>query len=207
MTDQEAADLPARDAVETPGGEVAFRGVSAVIPASSDEKKKILRERAKKLAQRPETQDQDQECLAVIEFMLGHERYAVEVDYVREVYSLRDLTPVPCVPSFVLGIINVRGQVISVIDVKEFFDLPKTEITEGYRVIIIGNEEMELGILSDAVAGERKVPLEMIQSDTSALRGLREGYIRGVTADRLIIINTERMLSDESIVVHQEIAG
>jgi len=205
MTAPEAADPPAGDVVETQSRQPASYAGLVTAGVAQDEKKRILRERAKKLAQRPDTEGRDQESVEVIEFMLAHERYAVEVEYVREVYPLKDLTPVPCVPSFVLGIINVRGQVISVVDVKEFFDLPRTEITDGHRVIIVGNELMELGIVSDAVLGEKKVPMEVIQSDTSALMGLREGYVRGVTTDRLIIINIERMLSDESIVVHQEV--
>ncbi|MCA1960109.1 MAG: chemotaxis protein CheW [Desulfomonile sp.] len=207
MTGPEAADPPSQDLVAAPGPVANAPAGSVAVVASLDDKKRILRERAKKLAQRPDAHGRDQECLEVIEFMLAHERYAVEVNYVREVYPLKDLTRVPCVPSFVLGVINVRGQVISVVDVKEFFDLPKKELTDDYRVIIVNNEEMELGIASDSVLGERKVPLNVIQKDTSALRGLREGYIRGVTTDRLIIINIDSLLSDESIVVHQEVGA
>lgn len=206
MSDREAAEAGANSLVESQSRDAALHGGTLTTGMSLDEKKRILRERAKKLARRPDTRDRDQECLAVIEFMLAHERYAVEVDYVREVYPLKDLTRVPCVPSFVLGIINVRGQVISVIDVKEFFDLPRKDFDEGFRVIIVGDEAMELGILSDAVLGETRVPLAMIQSDTTALKGLREGYVRGVTADRLIIINIERLLSDDRIVVHEEVS-
>lgn len=207
MTDPQAADHPVPEVAESSRRDAAVSVRTTAVGIPLDEKKRILRERAKKLAQRPDAQGRDQECLEVIEFMLAHERYAVEVEYVREVYPLKDLTRVPCVPSFVVGIINVRGQVISVVDVKEFFDLPTKEITDGYRVIIVGNDTMEMGIVSDAVLGERKVPLDIIQSDTSALRGLREGYVRGVTTDQLIIINIERLLLDEGIVVHQEVAG
>jgi len=205
MTGPEAADRSEHELVATTGRDTDLSTGSVAVAVSPDEKKRILRERAKKLAQRPDAEGRDQECLEVIEFMLAHERYAVEVDYVREVYPLKDVTRVPCVPSFVLGVINVRGQVISVVDVKEFFDLPGKELTDEYRVIIVNNDEMELGIVSDSVLGERKIPLNVIQTDTTALRGLREGYIRGITADRLIIINIDRLLSDEGIVVHQEV--
>jgi len=205
MTGPEAADRSQHDLAATTVRDTDLSTGSVAVAVSPDEKKRILRERAKKLAQRPDAEGRDQECLEVIEFMLAHERYAVEVDYVREVYPLKDLTRVPCVPSFVLGVINVRGQVISVVDVKEFFDLPGKELTDEYRVIIVNNDEMELGIVSDSVLGERKIPLNVIQADTTALRGLREGYIRGITTDRLIIINIDRLLSDESIVVHQEV--
>jgi purine-binding chemotaxis protein CheW len=172
---------------------------------SLEEKKVILRERARKLAHKPESGDQDGECLVVVEFMLAHERYAIEMDYIREVYPLRDLTPVPCTPSFVLGIINVRGQVISVADVKEFFDLPKKDLTDDHRVLIVGNDNMDMGILADRVVGERRIPLHEIQAELPTLKSVREGYIRGVTKDRLVVMNINKLLNDENIVVHQEV--
>lgn len=171
----------------------------------SDEKQRILRERARKLARKPEAEEGLEAFLEVIEFVLADERYAIEVEFVREVCLLKDLTPVPCTPSFILGIINVRGQVISVMDVREFFDLPKREVTDSCRVLILKNRVMELGILADSVAGERKIPLDGIQSDMPALAGIREHYIKGVAGDRLVVINAERLLSDDKIVVHQEV--
>lgn len=108
---------------------------------SAAEKKNILRERALKLAKKRDTGRQDGETLEVIEFTLAHEHYAVEMSYIREVYALKDLTPVPCTPSHILGIINLRGQVISVTDVREYFDLPKREISDQFRVLVVKNFE------------------------------------------------------------------
>jgi purine-binding chemotaxis protein CheW len=172
---------------------------------SAEEKKRILRERAQKLAKPPEEDSQTQECLEVIEFVLAHERYAMDVRYVKEVYPLKDLTPVPCTPSFVLGIINVRGQVVSVTDIKHFFNLPAKEPTDQAKVLILKNHKMEMGILADAVIGERKIPLVDIQSDLPTLRGLREHYVRGVTQDRLVVMDVEKVLLDDAIIVHQEV--
>ncbi len=172
---------------------------------SAAEKKNILRERALKLAKKRDTGRQDGETLEVIEFTLAHEHYAVEMSYIREVYALKDLTPVPCTPSHILGIINLRGQVISVTDVREYFDLPKREISDQFRVLVVKNSNMELGILAESVVGERKVPLEDIQSQLLASQSVKEGYIKGVTKERLIIMDMEKFLSDESIVVYQEV--
>jgi purine-binding chemotaxis protein CheW len=171
------------------------------------EKKRILKERARKLAQRSETLEKEEESLQIIEFMLAHERYGVDVEYVKEVYPLKDLTPIPCTPSFVLGIINVRGQVFSVVDIRDFFDLPKHEITASFRIIIVKNENMEFGILADAVIGERKIPLNKIQVDMPSLQGIRSHYVKGVTSERLIIMDVEKLLSDESIIVHEEVGS
>jgi purine-binding chemotaxis protein CheW len=170
------------------------------------EKKSILRERALKLAKKIDTGQRDGETLEVIEFTLAHEHYAVEMAYIKEVYALKDLTPVPCTPSHILGIINLRGQVISVTDIRGFFDLPKKEISDQFRVLVLKNSNMELGILAESVLGERKVPLEDIQSQLVGSKAVSEGYIKGVTKERLIIMDMEKFLSDENIVVYQEVA-
>jgi len=173
--------------------------------APINDKKRILKERALRLARRPDTDAIREECLDVIEFMLAHERYAVEVNYVREVYPLKDLTPVPCTPSFVLGIMNVRGQVLSVTDIREFFNLPRKEITDTNRVLILKNNKLELGVLAEAVLGERKIPIDEVHPDVPTLRGAREQYVRGVTKERLIILDANKLLSDDGIVVHEEV--
>jgi purine-binding chemotaxis protein CheW len=185
--------------------ETAPAPVSVIRSASQEEKKRILRERAIKLAHPPEEDDKSQQFLEVIEFWLAHERYAVEVEFVREVYPLKDLTPVPCTPPFVLGIINIRGQIVSVTDIKQFFDLPKKAISDQSRVLILKNHKMELGILADMVVGERKLPLADIQTDMPSFVGQREHYVRGVTQDRLVVMNADKFLSDDAIVVHQEV--
>lgn len=200
---------PPADALVPGTGSVLRETTPAQAPVirtvSEDDRKRILKERALKLAQPPEEDDKSRQFLEVIEFWLAHERYAVEVEYVREVYPLKGLTPVPCTPSFVLGIINIRGQIVSVTDIKQFFDLPRKEITDQSRVLILRNHKMELGILADAVVGERKIPLTDIQSDMPSFIGPREHYVRGVTQDRLVVMNADKFLSDDAIVVHQEV--
>jgi purine-binding chemotaxis protein CheW len=187
------------------GEETAPVPVSGIRALSGEEKKKILKERALKLAHPPEAEDRTQQFFEVIEFLLAHERYAVEVAFVREVYPLKDLTPVPCAPPFVLGIINIRGQIVSVTDIKQFFDLPRKEITDQAKVLILQNQKMELGILADAVVGERKIPVADIQSDMPSFIGAREQYVRGVTKDRLVVMNVDKFLCDDALVVHQEV--
>jgi purine-binding chemotaxis protein CheW len=178
---------------------------SSITQVTEEDKKKILKERALKLAQKADEDRAAGESLDVIEFMLAHERYAIEVQFVREVYPLQDLTPVPCTPSFILGILNVRGKVISVTDVREFFDLPKKEITDMFRVLIVDNHSMELGVLADEIVGESKIPLTEIHSGMVNMGKLRADFVRGVTQDRLIVLDADKLLSDKTIVVHQEV--
>ena len=172
---------------------------------NAQEKKKILRERAKELAREPERKETAEDYLEVVEFLLAHERYAVESASVREVYPLKELTPLPCTPLFVLGIINVRGEIKSVIDIKRFFDLPEEGLTDLNKVIIVQADEMELGILADALIGVRSIPLNEIQPSLPTLTGIREEYLRGVTNERLAILDVAKILSDERIIVHEKV--
>jgi purine-binding chemotaxis protein CheW len=175
---------------------------SGLAPAAG-EKKRILKERAAKLARDPKNDRPVQAPLEVIEFLLAHERYALASSWVREVYPMKEITPLPGTPSFVLGIINVRGQIVSVVDLKKFFDLPSRGITDLNKVIIIRNADMEFGVLADAVAGVRQIPGEEIQPPVPMQPGVRAEYVRGVTADRLVVLDGARILADPAIKICQ----
>jgi len=172
---------------------------------SSKEKKRILKERAKALARKPEIEEEAQEYLDVVEFSLAYERYGIESSYVREVYPLTEITPLPGAPGFVLGIVNVRGQILSVIDLKKFFDLPEKGLTDLNKIIILRNDRMEFGVLADAILGIQLVPLKEIQPSLPTLTDIRADYLRGVTRERLIVLDVVKILSDRKIIVHEEV--
>lgn len=171
---------------------------------SEEEKKRILRDRARALAREPQHEETVTERLEILEFLLAYEKYGVETAYVREVYPLKELTPLPCASPFVLGIINVRGQIVSVIDIKKFFDLPEKGLTDLNKVIIIHNDAMEFGILADVILGMRRIALRDIQPSLPTLTGVREQYLKGVTPERVVILDAEKLLTDKNIVVHEE---
>lgn len=165
---------------------------------------RILKARAQALAQAPE-QIAAMECIEVVTFVLAYETYGIETAWVREVYPLKDLTSLPCTPPFVAGIVNVRGQVLSVIDIKNFFDLPEKGLTDLNKVIILSDGVIEFGILADAVLDVRSVPSQQIQPSLPTLTGIREQYLRGITAERLIVLDAYNLLTSGSIVVHEEV--
>ena len=171
-----------------------------------EETKEILKARARALAREPQREQEAAEAIEVIEFVVAQEKYAVESAYVREIYPLNDLTPLPCTPPFVLGIVNVRGQILSVIDIKKFFDLPEKGLTDLNKVVILRSEAMEFGVLADLIAGTRVVPLRELQPSLPTLTGIREEYLRGVTADLTVVLDAGKLLSDPKIVVHEQVA-
>ena len=165
----------------------------------------IFKARAKALAREPEAARATEDYLEVVEFLLAHEKFAVESAHVREVYPLKDLTTVPCTPPFILGIINVRGQIVTVIDIKRFFDLPEKGLTDLNKVIIVRTPRMELGILADTIIGVHLLSLKEIQPSLPTLTGIRAEYLRGVTSDRVVVLDVGRILADEKIIVHEEV--
>jgi len=169
------------------------------------EKRKILKARAKKLAQEPEKEERSEAYLEVVEFSLAYEKYAIESAYIREIYPLKELTPLPCVPRFVIGIINIRGKIISVIDIKKFFDLPGKGFSNQNKVIVVRIDDMELGILADDILGMRRIPLNEIQQSLPTLTGIREKYLRGVTNERLVVLDLAKIFLDKGIMVVEEV--
>lgn len=167
----------------------------------------ILRARARALARPPEHAPPAETMLDVLEFRLAQERYALETRYVREVHPLKDLTPLPCTPPFVLGIVNVRGRILPVIDFKKFFDLPEQGLTDLHRVILLEGNDMEVGLLADAIVGVRSIPVDSLQPSLPTLTGIRNEYLKGVTAERLIVLDVARILADPKIVVHEELGN
>lgn len=168
-----------------------------------DEKQGILRKRAQVLARQLEQEQGVGASLDVLEFLLTYESYAIEMRWVAETYPLKDLTPLPCTPAFVAGIINVRGRILSVIDIRKFFDLPEKGLTNLNKVIIVHNEEMEFGILVDEILGTRSIPLSEIQPPLPTLTGIREEYLKGVTRERTAILDGAKLLTDRKLIVHE----
>ncbi|RMI05123.1 MAG: purine-binding chemotaxis protein CheW [Calditrichaeota bacterium] len=175
---------------------------------SPEEKQRILKARAAELS-RPrtgETSTAGEPLREVVVFRLGEERYAVETRHVREVLPLREITPVPCTPAFVAGIINVRGEIFSVIDLKIFFHLPAQALTDSARVLIVHNDQMAVGVLADGVEGVQPVRDRELQPPPATLSGIQQEFLTGVTGERLILLNMERILNDPGLIVQESVA-
>jgi purine-binding chemotaxis protein CheW len=166
--------------------------------------REVLRARAKRLAQEVETTPVDR-GLEVLEFALAYESYAFETAYVREVCPLNDLTPVPCTPPHFCGIINLRGQILAVLDIKRLFGLPENRLVDHHHVIVLHQGQEDVGILADAVYGVRAVPLRDIQRALPTLTGIHAEYLRGVTSQRLVILDAARLMADQKLIVYEEV--
>jgi purine-binding chemotaxis protein CheW len=181
-------------------GEPRLDGEEAAM-LTREQTQRILRERARALASNRQPEARQEDTLRIVEFFLAHERYAVEAAYVREVQRVKHLTPLPCTPSFVLGIMNVRGHMLSVVDLRVFFDLPQDRSAERDTVVVFRSAELELGVLTDGVVGARSVPLKSIKPVSPGLSGIRREYLRGISEEHLIVLDVEHILSDKRMLV------
>jgi purine-binding chemotaxis protein CheW len=181
------------DVQEAPAGRIAH---------SHEEMHAILKARARELAREQGKAVDERGFLEIIRFRMASETYGVESAFVREVYPLKDFTPLPGAPPFVVGIVNVRGQILSVIDLKKFFNLPDKGLGDLNKVIILRDDRMEFGILADAILGVGQVSLDAIQALPLTVSEIGAEYMKGVTADRVIILDAERVLGDERIIIH-----
>jgi purine-binding chemotaxis protein CheW len=136
----------------------------------------------------------------LVTFRLEDETYGINVMHVQEVLRVTEIAPVPGAPPYVLGIINLRGNVVTVIDTRSRFGLPPGDIDEASRIVIIESEMQVVGILVDSVA--EVVELKGSEIDSAPNVGNEESskFIQGVaTSDNnlLIVVDLNKLLSEE----------
>ncbi|MDN3378168.1 MULTISPECIES: chemotaxis protein CheW [unclassified Pseudoalteromonas] len=144
--------------------------------------------------------DSNDEVLQWVTFKLESETYGVNVMQVQEILRYTEIAPVPGAPSYVLGIINLRGNVVTVIDTRARFGLMSAETTDNSRVLIIEAEEQVIGILADSVA--EVVYLRSSEIDSAPNIGTEESakFIQGVSnrdGELLILVDLNKLLNDE----------
>ena len=138
--------------------------------------------------------------IQLVTFNLEDETYGINVMLVQEVLRVSEIAPVPGAPPYVLGIINLRGNVVTVIDTRSRFGLQPGEITDSPSIVIIESEKQVVGILVDSVA--EVVELNTSEIDSAPNVGNEESsrYIQGVaTKDDtlLIVVDLNKLLTDE----------
>ncbi len=137
-----------------------------------------------------EQRDQAEANLHLVTFRLGREEYGIEIASVQEIIRATDITPVPGAPSHVRGVINLRGKIIPVVDLRTRFSLPATEAGESQRIVVVELGQKRIGMLVDSVSQVIKVPAGVVEEMPEEATSIDENFIRGVgkLENRLIII-------------------
>ncbi|MDI7741683.1 chemotaxis protein CheW [Lysinibacillus fusiformis] len=132
----------------------------------------------------------EQEYLKVIVFQLADKEYAIPVSNVQGIEKLMHITRVPKTPAFVKGVINLRGVVTPLIDLRERFGIPVSNNEETTRIIIITLEEMEVGFIVDSANDVIDIPVNAIEAQPEVVGSNEEDFISGVAKleNRLLIL-------------------
>jgi purine-binding chemotaxis protein CheW len=170
---------------------------------SPERAREAMGERARLLARVPPRAPEAAEVLEVVTFALGGERYAVETCHVREVVRFDDLTPVPGGPDFLAGLVNLRGEILAVFDLRRFFGVADPGRTERARVIVLGGERAEFGVLADVVHEVTTLRVEEVREPPASVSGAGRDYLRGVTAGALIVLDGAVLLNDRRLFIDQ----
>lgn len=135
-----------------------------------------------------------------VTFHLEDEKYGVPVEQVKEVLRYTEITPVPGAPDYVLGIINLRGNVVTVLDTRKRFALQNFEITDATRIVIIEVDNQVIGILVDSVSEVMRLNSEEIETAPNVGNDESSRYIQGVASrngNLLILVDINKLLTDE----------
>ncbi|WP_159884358.1 chemotaxis protein CheW [Paenibacillus puerhi] len=142
--------------------------------------------------------------MKVIVFALAHEEYGVEVEKVKTIERLQPMTRVPKTPEFVKGVINLRGVVTPVIDLRGRFGFPESEYTDNSRIIIVAVGDIEVGLIVDSANDVIDVDSDHIDDPPDIVGGIKAKYLHGIAkvGDNrlLILLNLQEVLNKSEIV-------
>jgi purine-binding chemotaxis protein CheW len=144
------------------------------------------------------------EEIKVIVFGLADEEYGIEVEKVRTIERMIPITRVPKTPAFIKGVINLRGVVLPVIDLRGRFGLSETEPTENSRIVIVAVNDLEVGFIVDAANDVIDIDSDSIDNPPEVVGGIQAKYLRGVAKlgeNRLLImLNLAEVLKRSEII-------
>ena len=140
------------------------------------------------------------ETLQLVSFKLGEEEFGVDILQVQEIIRMQNITRVPNAPHFVEGVINLRGKVIPVIDLRKRFDLGDHERDKNTRIVVVKIDDVVVGLIVDEVSEVLRIPADTVEPPPPIVAGIESDFIRGVgklEGRLLILLDLNRILSKE----------
>jgi len=128
--------------------------------------------------------------MQLVVFELGDESYGVDISRVQDINRMQEITEIPHAPESVVGVINLRGRVIPVIDLRKRFGLPDAVHTKDTRIVVVHLEGNLIGVIVDAVSQVLRIPADIVEPPSPVLAGVDSRYLRGIAKldDRLVIL-------------------
>jgi len=171
-----------------------------------EEVQRILKKRAEALARPLQERQTLAEPLELLVFSLAGERYAVDTAHVQDVVPLREITSLPCTPSFVLGVVNHRGRILPVLDFRRLFGLAGEGVPEGARLVAAEAGGMRFAIFADNVPGTTLVDMRDVAPPPVTFTDDRKAWLLGVTGEMVAVLDLEAMVRESRIVVNEEVS-
>ncbi|MDP3396016.1 MAG: chemotaxis protein CheW [Methanoregula sp.] len=162
---------------------------------------KILAERAQRLSQ-PAARSRGIEQIEVLKFRLAYQQYAIGMKYVREVVLTGGITPVPGTPEYISGICAIRGEIISLVDLRALFSISGRGLTDLNRVIVVTDGTMTFGILADYITGITMISASMPVAPTPVTPTGAIPYLLGVV-DGIVVLDGTALLSDPRMLIDE----
>ena len=144
--------------------------------------------------------DIEEETTTLVTFRLGNGEYAIDIMQAKEIIKMEKITLIPNAPYFVEGVINLRGNIIPIIDLKKRFNLEKSEGNKNTGIIIVKIEDVDMGIIIDSISKVVSMVNSDIQPPPSMLQGIGQRYIKGVgkMEDKLLVVlDLDKLFTNE----------
>ena len=175
----------------------------SALELSEEEGLLLMQERARILAGEASRESEQRALVEVLVLNLNEERYAVQTLFVHEILPLADFTPVPGTPPHFLGLTSVRGEIYAVVDLRPLLGISPRAPTDLFRVVLLGRDAPELGILADATDEVMQVDIGSLATPPPPTRAGANAFIRGMTPEALILLDAQALLSDGRLVEDQ----
>jgi Chemotaxis signal transduction protein len=153
------------------------------------------------------TEDIKAEALEIIEFEINNnansEKYAFDIKYINEVFRNKTITPLPCTPSFIIGIMNCRGKILSVIDIRNFlgFTTDSKDLNDVKQIVVVRVNDLEVGIAVDKVLGYYTILLEELQENILTVTNDKREFFKGITKNSTIVLDIKNIMCSKKIIV------
>ncbi len=176
--------------------------LESVYTLSQSRAKELMKERAIKLAN-VGASEQKTFDMEVVSFLLDSETYALETCNIREISALHSISRVPGAPDFIAGVMNLHGQIVALVDLKKVFGLQSMEWGAEAKVLILGTDHLEFGIIADSVNTVLKIQSSDLHDPPDTITGAGRDHLLGVTLDALIVLDGKAMIQDKRLFVNQ----
>ena len=154
------------------------------------------------------TADNMTDELQVVVFALDNSYYGVHILKVQEIVKMTEITKLPNTPIFIEGVINLRGKIIPVMDLRRRFGLQAVKVDESWKILISKTDEVQFGVMVDQISEVEQVPVSIIEVPPKIVSGVNGKFINGIAKTEkklLILLDIEKIITEEEQILLKDI--